>query len=74
MAGEPIEVARDLGFLDLLEVEVEREGLPHVSIEVRQDLVSTPEGADRWSAILGGVLREILADEQLYSILDSASG
>ena len=49
-------------------------GLPHVSIEVRQDLVSTPEGADRWSAILGGVLREILADEQLYSILDSASG
>jgi predicted N-formylglutamate amidohydrolase len=49
-------------------------GLPHVSIEVRQDLVSTPEGADRWSAILGGVLGEILADEQLYSILDSASG
>jgi predicted N-formylglutamate amidohydrolase len=49
-------------------------GLPHVSIEIRQDLVSTPEGADRWSAILGGVLREILADEQLYSFLEPVAG
>lgn len=42
-------------------------GMPHVSIEVRQDLISAPRGADRWSAILGGVLAEILADDDLYT-------
>ena len=49
-------------------------GFPHVSIEVRQDLISTPEGADRWSSILGGVLAEILADDALYTILEPAAG
>jgi len=49
-------------------------GIPHVSIEVRQDLISTPEGADRWSAILGGVLMEILSDDGLYSILEPTAG
>jgi len=49
-------------------------GMPHVSIEVRQDLISTPEGADRWSAILGGVLAEILADDGLYTYLEPVAG
>ena len=45
-------------------------GLPHVSIEIRQDLISTPEGAERWSLILGRALAEILSDESLYTVLD----
>jgi predicted N-formylglutamate amidohydrolase len=45
-------------------------GLPHVSIEIRQDLISTPEGAERWSLILGRALAEILADDELYTVLD----
>jgi predicted N-formylglutamate amidohydrolase len=49
-------------------------GMPHVSIEVRQDLISTPEGADRWSAILAGALGEILADDGLYAFLAPAVG
>jgi predicted N-formylglutamate amidohydrolase len=49
-------------------------GLPHVSIEIRQDLISSSEGADRWARILGNVLAEILADDDLYTILDTATG
>lgn len=41
-------------------------GLPHVSIEIRQDLVDHPEGVARWADILGEVLERILADEGLY--------
>ena len=41
-------------------------GLPHVSIEIRQDLVDHPEGVARWADILGDVLEKILADEELY--------
>jgi predicted N-formylglutamate amidohydrolase len=48
-------------------------GLPHVSIEIRQDLINTPEGAERWSLILGRALDEILADDALYSVLDGVT-
>ncbi len=57
-----------------IDYHAEPVGYPHVSIEIRQDLVSSPEGADRWSAILGGVLSEILADENIYSILEPVTG
>ena len=33
-------------------------------------LIRTPEGAERWSLILGRALAEILADDALYSVLD----
>jgi predicted N-formylglutamate amidohydrolase len=46
-------------------------GLPHVSIEIRQDLIRTPAGVERWSAILGRAFGEILANDDLYSFLDS---
>jgi predicted N-formylglutamate amidohydrolase len=46
-------------------------GLPHVSIEIRQDLIRTPAGVDRWSSILGRALGEILACDQLYKTIDS---
>lgn len=41
-------------------------GLPHVSIEIRQDLIDHPEGVAQWADILGDVLERILADEDLY--------
>ncbi len=46
----------------------EAAGLPHVSIEVRQDLVDTEEGAERWATVLDGALRAILADSALYTV------
>lgn len=48
-------------------------GLPHVSIEIRQDLISTAEGAERWSLILGRALAEILEDDDLYTVLDGVA-
>lgn len=44
----------------------EAEGLPHVSIEVRQDLIITDEGVDRWAALLAEALLPILDDPGLY--------
>ncbi|MBA3563123.1 MAG: N-formylglutamate amidohydrolase [Gammaproteobacteria bacterium] len=40
--------------------------LPNVSIEVRQDLVETPEGVGEWVDRLGEALAAILADRTLY--------
>lgn len=49
----------------------EASGLPHVSIEIRQDLVNTEEGAERWATILDDALRDILADPDLYQVWQS---
>jgi len=39
-----------------------------VSIEIRQDLVDTEAGAERWATILHEALRDILAQPQLYQV------
>jgi predicted N-formylglutamate amidohydrolase len=49
----------------------EAAGLPHVSIEVRQDLVNTEAGAEKWATILADALAEILADPGLYKVWDA---
>jgi predicted N-formylglutamate amidohydrolase len=46
-------------------------GLPHVGIEVRQDLVDSKAGARKWAAILAAALADILADKGLYRKLGS---
>jgi predicted N-formylglutamate amidohydrolase len=46
-------------------------GLPHVGIEVRQDLVSTEDGARKWAGILAEALNGILSDKGLYRPLGS---
>ena len=48
----------------------EAAGLPHVSIETRQDLINSEEGAERWATILDEALRDILADPGLYRLWD----
>ncbi len=50
-----------------LDHHAEAEGLPHLAIEVRQDLVATDESAMRWSRMLAEVLAEILEDSNLYT-------
>lgn len=49
----------------------EAAGLPHVSIEVRQDHVNTETGAERWATILDECLGEILVAPGLYRIWES---
>jgi len=45
-------------------------GLPHVGIEVRQDLVGHADGARKWAGILASALRPILEDNSLYCRLN----
>jgi len=50
-----------------LDHHAEAEGRPHVGIEIRQDLLASPEGIAQWSDILLQALRPILDDPQLYT-------
>jgi predicted N-formylglutamate amidohydrolase len=47
----------------------ESAGLPHVGIEVRQDLVGDESGARQWAKILADALAAVLADANLYRLL-----
>ncbi|MDX1570926.1 MAG: N-formylglutamate amidohydrolase [Xanthomonadales bacterium] len=46
----------------------EAQGFPHVSIEVRQDLLTDAEGIDRWASVLFDCLEPILSDDGLYQL------
>ena len=39
-------------------------GLPHVCIEVRQDLLSSPAGVEQWVRLLGRIVTRILGEPQ----------
>ncbi len=45
-------------------------GRPHVTVEIRQDLVDTHHGAEAWARRLAGALAQVLADSGLYRVLD----
>jgi predicted N-formylglutamate amidohydrolase len=45
-----------------------RPRLPHVTFELRQDLIATREAAEWWAERLAGVLREPLSDRKLYAL------
>jgi predicted N-formylglutamate amidohydrolase len=51
-----------------IDYHAEPAGLPHVGIEVRQDLVNTDEGAKRWARTLARALRPVLDDQSLFSV------
>lgn len=42
------------------------QGLPHVMVEIRQDLIDTHKGAEHWARVLGDALLPILTDSGLY--------
>jgi len=50
----------------------EARGLPHVAIELRQDLVATDAGAAAWAVRLQAALAPILARPELYRALPPA--
>jgi predicted N-formylglutamate amidohydrolase len=43
-------------------------GIPHVLIEVRQDLIDTHHGAAEWAERIGNALVDVLADDGLYKV------
>lgn len=44
----------------LIPAHAEARGLPHSLIEIRNDEIDSPAGADRWSKLLAGAIRNIL--------------
>ena len=44
----------------------EAEGLAHVSIEIRQDLIDSPDGVAHWGGLLSDALMPILSRPELY--------
>jgi predicted N-formylglutamate amidohydrolase len=51
-----------------LHVHGDARGLPHVLIEVRQDLIDTAKGAEAWARRLAGMLRPILEDPATFAV------
>lgn len=49
-----------------VEHHAERQGLPHVAIELRQDLIADPAGAAAWAGRLARLLAPILARREIY--------
>ncbi len=50
-----------------LDHHAEAEGLPHLGIEIRQDLIETDAGVRRWAGLLAGALLPILGADALYT-------
>jgi predicted N-formylglutamate amidohydrolase len=48
-------------------------GLPHVAIELRQDLVADDAGVRSWAARLAGALAPILARREIYRVEPAAA-
>jgi predicted N-formylglutamate amidohydrolase len=50
-----------------IDTHAEAVGLPHVAIELRQDLIAHAAGAEQWGGILAAVVKPLLADPQLFT-------
>lgn len=53
---------------DTLYAHATARGLPHVLVEVRQDLIATTQGAEAWAHRLGDSLEPLIADAALRRI------
>ena len=47
----------------------ERHGLPHVTVEIRQDLIDTHHGAEAWANLMAAALRRVLSDAGVHGPL-----
>jgi predicted N-formylglutamate amidohydrolase len=56
-----------------IDFHAEPAGLPHVGIEVRQDLVTDDRGATKWAEILAQALRPILANRELFATFEAGA-
>jgi len=56
--NEPYSGRENFGYT--IDIHGEGRSLPHLLVEVRQDLIAQPEGVARWAAIVGDALRATL--------------
>ena len=47
----------------------QKRGLPHIEIEIRQDLIANPEGAELWARRVAEALETALTDHGPFEIL-----
>ncbi len=57
---------KDIAFS--LDMHAGSAGLPHCAVEIRQDLVATPSGAEFWAEILAEVLHDVLSIDELHKV------
>lgn len=57
---------RETGFT--LDHHASATGLPHVAIEIRQDLIAEPAGQSHWADLLGTALGAILSNESVHQV------
>ena len=43
-------------------------GLPHILVEVRQDLIETQQGVEKWASVLEAALRGLMSDASIWQI------
>lgn len=53
-------------FGNTIETHAMPQGRPNILLEIRQDLIDTPHGAEKWAAIVAEALAPVLADPDLY--------
>ncbi len=57
---------RDVAYT--LDLHAGAAGLPNCAVEIRQDLIETPEGVDRWADLLSDAFSDILAIDNLHRV------
>ena len=57
---------RDVGFT--LDHHAGAAGLPHICLEIRQDLIADEAGCKRWTAIVGEALEAVLSNASLHNV------
>lgn len=61
--NEPYSARDGIGYT--IAVHAESAGLPHVALEIRQDLIATAAGAGHWAGIVGDALAAAFADADI---------
>ncbi len=56
--NEPYSAKENFGYS--VDVHAEERGLPHMLVEIRQDLIGTPRGARQWARTVGAAIAEAL--------------
>jgi predicted N-formylglutamate amidohydrolase len=64
--NEPYSARQPVGYT--MRYHASNRGLPHVAVEIRQDLIADASGAREWAKRLARVLRPILADDSIYRL------
>ncbi|CDH43624.1 N-formylglutamate amidohydrolase [Candidatus Contendibacter odensensis] len=57
---------REVGFT--MDTHGAAAGLPHVELEIRQDLIADEAGGERWAGVVGDALEAVLRDESLFQM------